>query len=342
MVQDDGVWIASCCDAEIEESENFSPDILLYRPDPHETVKTPRLAKAKCWNAPGDRWTWDGLECWRIACDVDTLSEQAVPAELAGRRVLIYVHGFRQKIAPVLHASRILRQYCAKSETSSEIIGFHWPAEKNITAYLSARSKTEEAAARLGSLLRCLQSNECQVRIVAHSLGARVALTALTRRESAGCEDLQLLRSIDHLVLIGAAIPRHALCEHGRFPRKYIAVSSITSFHSRCDPVLGTMYSVGESMSIPRNALYEHVTSSRKYAEVDVTTAVSSKSDPVLRTMRRRNTMYAVGHSMYRWLVIDHTPNVFEEAMGLSGIKFPLPPGCYSVDVSSSVSAHHA
>jgi hypothetical protein len=62
----------------------------------------------------------------------------------------------------------------------------------------------------------------------------------------------------------------------------------------------------------------------------------------VLRTMRRRNTMYAVGHSMYRWLVIDHTPNVFEEAMGLSGIKFPLPPGCYSVDVSSSVSAHHA
>merc|ERR1719401_1881207 len=97
-----------------------------------------------------------------------------------------------------------------------------------------------DASVRLSWLINALQAAQCQIVIIAHSLGARVSLRAL----------LDLTNRIQHLVLLAPAVSNQALCaDGGEFPRSRVAAENITICWSSRDNVLNSaVYGLGEKM----------------------------------------------------------------------------------------------
>ena len=123
-----------------------------------------------------------------------------------------------------------------EARNRTNVIGFLWPSHK--TSYAGARAKVPGSAMRLRALLQTLRSRGCTVTVVGHSLGARVALSAV---KDAHPDDL-----VANMLLIGAAVLHDALSDTGDFPRASLAVRRITAFYSKNDAVLAGGFSFAE------------------------------------------------------------------------------------------------
>merc|ERR1719375_332397 len=131
-----------------------------------ESVSLPYVRRCWCLDAPHGR-------------DVSQL-----PASLRGRRVVVFVHGFGQGFHQIVNASRQLRQHlqaaggCGRG-ASTAVLAFAWPSHKGKASYARARGDADLAAKRFATVLSVLAALGCSVTVVAHSLGCRVALSAL-------------------------------------------------------------------------------------------------------------------------------------------------------------------
>ena len=246
-----------------------------------EAAKLSKIHEASCRNKEGfTAETWGAYEYWSID---GSEGSSDFPCQLNESRVLVYVHGFRTPFHRAMSFLYLLQQRL-RMETRGDlaavvertnVIGFLWPSHK--TSYPGARAKIPGAAVKLHALLQRLHSNGCTVTVVGHSLGARVALSAV---RTSIPETI-----VDHMFLLGAAIHHNALSSTGDFPREALAVRSITNFFSKNDAVLAGAFGLAElSSGGPKR----------------------------------------------------------EAAMGFCGISEPLPDGCASYDVSSTVPSHNA
>lgn len=77
-----------------------------------------------------------------------------------------------------------------EDEDAPIIMGFVWPCHNKTTAYRKARDKADRAGAVLRPLLQALSARGNNTLIVAHSMGSRVALTALMETEPAPAPDI--------------------------------------------------------------------------------------------------------------------------------------------------------
>ena len=242
-----------------------------------EAAKLSKIHEASCRNKEGV-WaeTWGAYEYWSIDG-----SGSDFPCELSDCQVLIYVHGFRTPFHRAMSFLYLLQQRLRMEPEGkrTNVIGFLWPSHK--TSYPGARAKVPGAALKLRGLLQSLHSTGCTVTVVGHSLGARVALSAV--------KDAFPDTLVANMFLIGAAVLHNALSNAGDFPRESLAVRSITAFYSKNDAVLAGGFSLAEASSRCGTKL--------------------TKADA---------------------------------AMGFRGISEPLPPGCFSCDVSSTVPSHSA
>lgn len=126
----------------------------------------------------------------------------------------------------------------------SRIINISWPGDTGSTDFMQAELNAMTAGRRLVPLLQQLQDAGIAVNLITHSLGARVALTALNILGTTGRHNL-----VDHLFLWQPAVADNALSNDpdrdvhpfglGVFPAAHKAARQVVVLHSKGDGVLG-------------------------------------------------------------------------------------------------------
>ncbi|MDO6443553.1 alpha/beta hydrolase [Marinobacter sp. 2_MG-2023] len=126
----------------------------------------------------------------------------------------------------------------------SRIINVSWPGNTGSTDFMQAELNAMTAGRRLAPLLLQLADAGIAINLISHSLGARVALTALNIMGAMGKRDL-----VDHLFLWQPAVADNALTNDsnrdvhplglGVFPNAHKAARKIVVLHSRGDGILG-------------------------------------------------------------------------------------------------------
>ncbi|WP_048306091.1 alpha/beta hydrolase [Halomonas sp. PR-M31] len=145
----------------------------------------------------------------------------------------------------------------------SRVVGIAWPGDTGATAFTEAEFIATHSGRRLVNVLKQLLDAGIKINLIGHSLGARVALTALNLLGERGVQ-----QRIDHLFLWQPAVADNALSPDtpfskvrqrdelfkpdprrpgrevhplgmGTFPYAHRAVSNIVVLHSHEDGVLG-------------------------------------------------------------------------------------------------------
>jgi len=126
----------------------------------------------------------------------------------------------------------------------SRIINISWPGDTGSTDFMQAELNAMTAGRRLAPLLLQLAGAGIAINLISHSLGARVALTALNIVGAIGKSNL-----VDHLFLWQPAVADNALTNDssrdvhplglGVFPSAHSAARKIVVLHSRGDGILG-------------------------------------------------------------------------------------------------------
>jgi hypothetical protein len=196
----------------------------------------------------------------------------------AGKTILIYVHGFRQRFfraAAALHHLRALlaaspppqkqqqqqqqqQQHGAATAAASSggacvVIGYLWPAHTHKAAYPKARAKASRAGRLLRNIIALLCARGNRVHLVGHSLGCRVALSALSCGGSAAAAQSGACPAVrvSSVALLAPAIAADALSPGGEFASAVLrgslaAGARVTVFSSRNDAVLRDSFRLGE------------------------------------------------------------------------------------------------
>ncbi|MGO1659295.1 MAG: alpha/beta hydrolase [Marinobacter sp.] len=126
----------------------------------------------------------------------------------------------------------------------SRIINISWPGNTGATDFMQAELNAMTSGRRLAPLLMQLADVGIAINLISHSLGARVALTALNILGTIGKTSM-----VDHLFLWQPAVADNALTNDssrdvhplglGVFPSAHSAVRKIVVLHSRGDGILG-------------------------------------------------------------------------------------------------------
>ncbi|OHY81313.1 alpha/beta hydrolase [Marinobacter sp. AC-23] len=126
----------------------------------------------------------------------------------------------------------------------SRIINISWPGDTGSTDFMQAELNAMTSGRRLAPLLLQLADADIAINLISHSLGARVALTALNIVGTIGRSNL-----VDHLFLWQPAVADNALTNDssrdvhplglGVFPSAHSAARKIVVLHSRGDGILG-------------------------------------------------------------------------------------------------------
>lgn len=137
-----------------------------------------------------------------------------------GRQLVLFVHGFRFSRRRVVKACWALRQLTEQISRDIAVVSFLWPSHRHHKSYAKARGHANESATFLARLLRRLAAHRCTVRLVAHSLGCRVALAALREAQVA------------YLALLAAAVKDDCFSPEGEFVESRLAAAQLDVFFS--------------------------------------------------------------------------------------------------------------
>ena len=134
------------------------------------------------------------------------------------------------------------------------VLAFVWPCRGSKAKYAQARADAMRAAPRLHAALCALRAASCDVTVVAHSLGARVALQAVLLEHAparcmAGTAALPAPPLVQALVLIGAAVDAASLGPGREFDRSLLSVNRLVVLYSRHDDILRSSFPLGEALS---------------------------------------------------------------------------------------------
>lgn len=137
------------------------------------------------------------------------------------------------------------------------IIGIHWPGDVGELGYLDAEQPAYQSGLALVPLLQQLHQAGIAINLLAHSLGCRVALTAMQQLGQQGINNV-----VDHLFLWEAAVPNNALSpllaakpQQNMFPCAHKAAQHITVFFSANDEVLADAYRAAQGERITKTPL---------------------------------------------------------------------------------------
>ena len=207
---------------------------------------------------------------------------------LRSKKVLFLIHGFRTESLGVYKSYQKIRKNIESYLPTryDYIVGYSWPGGNRLWEWDQAK----KAADKTGSSFRfLLESLECEsIDIISHSLGARVALTALkhTKRKSL----------VNHYHCMAGAVDDQCLQPGKEFYRALESMNRVYIYHSRKDDVLSKAYRITEFDSPiglygPEDKNYASKHS--KIYIVDCKSKISSHSgykDPALFKLMSRTT----------------------------------------------------
>jgi esterase/lipase superfamily enzyme len=168
---------------------------------------------------------------------MDELAERA-----ANKHVCILVHGYRNPMQNVMDAYWQMTQKMADVGISGPngyglVIGFAWPGRTLKLGYFVAPVNARKAAPRLLELINALRGKAHSVDVQTHSLGARVALTALKDPNKV---------YVDNLLLSAPAVDRDLLEDGKDFHSSTKSCNRCFVYHSKYDKVLKLTYPLAD------------------------------------------------------------------------------------------------
>lgn len=175
----------------------------------------------------GDSTFRFGPATWSEADGV-TLPLAIAAQRLAGKRVLVLVHGYRVTDALDAYARIAIHM----GGMYDEVVGVLWPGSRILLGYLLAQWRAIGAGERLAAALQPIRAT---LDIEGHSLGCRVAMEAL---RAGGIYPR-------NVILTAAAVDNESLQRGERYGAACAAAHQIVVAHSRRDDVLRTAYTLG-------------------------------------------------------------------------------------------------
>ena len=154
------------------------------------------------------------------------------------KKILFLIHGFRTEALAVYNAYQEIRENVESylPNRYDYIVGYSWPGGDRLWEWDQAK----RAADKAGSSFRFfLESLECEsIDIISHSLGARLALTALKHTTRKG------LINLYHCM--AGAVDDQCLQRRQEFHKSLEGLNRIYLYHSRKDDVLCKAYRIAE------------------------------------------------------------------------------------------------
>jgi esterase/lipase superfamily enzyme len=171
----------------------------------------------------------------------DTLSVGELGAEVAGKHVVVLVHGFRNPLPNVAASyaeveAGLIRRGLAGSDGYGAVIGFVWPGFQTAAGFFPAVPSANRSSSYLRGLLRLLGANATTVDLETHSLGARVGLQALAFAGEVW---------VDNLLLTAPAVDDESLEPRQEFNGSLASCRRCLVYHSSGDQVLKVSYRIG-------------------------------------------------------------------------------------------------
>ncbi len=169
------------------------------------------------------------------------ISEQELQSRASGRHVLILVHGYRNPLKNAATAYKELAKSLTDAGLLAEnatalntkyglVVGFVWPGFRTkVLGFLAARPSANRSGGYLRNLLHTVRSTARTVDVQTHSLGARVALQALSTDDSLW---------LDNLMMTAPAVDNECLEPQQEFFEALDSCARVFVYHSRHDPVL--------------------------------------------------------------------------------------------------------
>lgn len=188
---------------------------------------------------------WDIKIVRELATDRDELPTgiAALKEAVAGKKVLIIVHGYNNEFDDIIRAYDLIEGHTAKQMKGKYdiVIGYTWPGGDSKFDYGAAKRRAGVLAPRFAENLRQLHSSKTRpksIDIMTHSMGSRLALKALGT--------LNTKNVVRNLFLTAPAVDNECL-EHGE--EHFTANSKVGNtfvFHSKRDGTLRFAYAAAE------------------------------------------------------------------------------------------------
>jgi hypothetical protein len=187
-----------------------------------------------------------------------------------GDELLVFVHGWNVTDAEALDIFSSAKESFRANDFDESIVGFSYGSDRD---WESAKEVAVRNGPKLGSYLQSVRERypDRTLRLVAHSLGARVVLSTLSWLTDQGSADLVASTS-----LLGGAADDHSVAAGNQY---YTAVETATqafdNFHKHDDQVLQDIYSTYE-LGKPVGEVGCDGTPPSNYTDHDVTDSVTS------------------------------------------------------------------
>lgn len=158
------------------------------------------------------------------------------------KHICVLVHGFNNPMGNVMKAYWELAKGMRDSGVAGSkgyglVIGFAWPGLQTAIGFFPALITAKKSAPFLTDFINALRGVAHSVDLQTHSLGARVALTALANPKKV---------FVDNLLLTAAAVDNHMLEPDKGFHRALDSCNRCFVYHSGKDPVLKLGYLIGD------------------------------------------------------------------------------------------------
>lgn len=165
-----------------------------------------------------------------------TLTELLAKAK--NKHVCVLIHGFNNKMTNVMSAywemvTRMNTTGVFGPAGYGLVIGFTWPGMATSLGYFTAMSSARRAGPFLLELVNHLRGAAHSVDVQTHSLGARVALTALKNPKKV---------FVDNLLLSAPAVDNHLFEPEEDFFPAMESCNKCLVYHSKQDSVLGKFF----------------------------------------------------------------------------------------------------
>jgi hypothetical protein len=171
------------------------------------------------------------------------VTHQELAARLAGKAVLLLVHGYNNDRRDVLAAYaqldleyRRLGFVGGAGAPYDAVVGYLWPGGSIAASFFTARARAGDTAPRFARLLQHLATARA-LDVNTHSLGAHVMLEAL---EDGGEGAVRCAWNF------ASAVDNESIEKGERYHRASRACGRFYVFHSKHDPVLRTWYRIGD------------------------------------------------------------------------------------------------
>jgi esterase/lipase superfamily enzyme len=181
----------------------------------------------------------------------EDLTKTELLQRATNKHVCILVHGFNNELPEVMNAYwKITSQMVDTGVTGASgyglVIGFTWPGFATAAGFFTAVINAKKAAPFLLESINDLRRVAHTVDIQTHSLGARVALTALRSPNNV---------FVDNLLLSAAAVDSDLLEPDKDFFSSTLNCNRLFVYHTKQDGVLRAAYPLGDLQDGPGRAL---------------------------------------------------------------------------------------